>query len=92
MTQVEFSDDIPEGYTQQQWTNESCCACYGCPDCDHQCNYSDEERARHIASVEEAFKNLVPVDQLEPRPKFTKIIIPPGLAHIDYEKEPQPEG
>jgi hypothetical protein len=47
-------DDVPAGYTPEQWDNLTCCACYGCKGHEHSCHYSDEERAARVRYHDEA--------------------------------------
>ena len=78
--EIEFTDTPPNGMSYQEWFNECCCACYGCPDCNHQCNRSEEERARQI----DLFSNPDNWKPVSGEVRFRKLIIPTILNHIEY--------
>jgi hypothetical protein len=41
-------DEPPPGYTEQQWRELCCCACYGCTEHEHDCGLpADEAQKRH---------------------------------------------
>ena len=52
--EIEILDDPPSGYTEAQWDDLTCCACYGCDECEHICHRTLEEQHHKIRHHEEA--------------------------------------
>lgn len=83
---IEYTDTPPPGYTYQQWINECCCACYGCEECEHDCDRSEEERAKCIAAMDpENWGPPLSREEFEKiRGPIKKLVIPTILNHIEY--------
>lgn len=52
-------DELADKYTQEQWDNLCCCACYGCEEHPHECHLTDEQRVKAVAAHDAALMKAI---------------------------------
>jgi hypothetical protein len=57
--EIEIINTPPSARTQEDWDKVTCWVCYGCPECEHTCYRTDEERAPRIWHHDEAVEAAI---------------------------------